>query len=197
MYGNIWLDRHWKCGMFSSLYRINKTFFLHGLCSVCVLLLVLLLLLLFYIAAQWNDPLMRDQPSCEGQFILCVWNRSLNMSMPINPSRLLRPLFLENRSGELRTQKLTSRLVRTQSLNVLPVKPGVGQHIATHATLTVRNFFLISTLPVHSLQFFQNLSRFFVPALAVANTGFCVGSQNKTGHPAGCRFPCWVPTEYK
>ena len=31
------------------------------------------------------------------------------------------------RSGELRTQKLKSHLVRTQSLNVLPLKPGVGQ----------------------------------------------------------------------
>ena len=43
---------------------------------------------------------------------------------------------------------------------------------------------LISTLPV------QNLSRFFFPVLAVANTGSCVGPQNKIGHPAGCRFPC-------
>ena len=34
------------------------------------------------------------------------------------------------RSGELRTQKLKSHLVRTQSLNVLPLKPGVGQYIA-------------------------------------------------------------------
>ena len=31
---------------------------------------------------------------------------------------------------------------RTQSLNVLPLKPGVGQYIAIHATLTARNFFL-------------------------------------------------------
>ena len=46
------------------------------------------------------------------------------------------------RSGELRTQKLESHLVRTQSLNVLPLKPGVGQYIATHATLTASDFFL-------------------------------------------------------
>ena len=47
------------------------------------------------------------------------------------------------------------------------------------------------------LQFFsENFSRFF-PALAVTNTGSCVGLQNKTGHPACCRFPSWVPTEYK
>ena len=76
------------------------------------------------------------------------------------------------RSGELRTQKLKSHLVRTQSLNVLPLKPGVGQYIAIHATLTARDFFLlISTLPVHSPAFCPNLSQFF-PVLAVANTWF-------------------------
>ena len=46
------------------------------------------------------------------------------------------------------------------------------------------------------LHFFQNFSRFF-PVLAAANTGSCVGPQNKIGHPVGCRFPCWVPAEYK
>ena len=46
------------------------------------------------------------------------------------------------RSGELRTQKSRSHLVRMQSLNVLPFKPGVGQYIAIHATLTARDFFL-------------------------------------------------------
>ena len=39
------------------------------------------------------------------------------------------------------------------------------------------------------LHFFQNLSRFF-PVLAVANTGSCVGPQNKIGLPTGGRFPC-------
>ena len=49
-------------------------------------------------------------------------------------------------------------------------------------------------LPFRSihLHFLQNLSQFF-PVLAVANTGSCVGPQNKIGHPVGCRFPCWVP----
>ena len=80
------------------------------------------------------------------------------------------------RSGELRTQKLKSHLVRTQSLNALPLKPGVGQYIAIHAILTARDFFLA----------------YFYPSspFAVANTGSCVGPQNKIGHPAGCRFPC-------
>ena len=36
--------------------------------------------------------------------------------------------------------------------NVLPLKPGAGQNIATHASSTVRNFFLvlIRTFSVHS-----------------------------------------------
>ena len=95
-----------------------------------------------------------------------------------------------SRSGELRTQKLKSHLVRTQSLNVLLLKPGVGRYIAMHATLTARDFFLISTLPVHSPAFFfQNRSR-FLSVLAVVNTTSCVGPQNKTGHPSGCRILC-------
>ena len=56
-------------------------------------------------------------------------------------------LLLLPRSGELRTQKLKSRLVRTQSLNVLPLKSGVGRYIAIHATLTARNFFLVYFYP--------------------------------------------------
>ena len=46
------------------------------------------------------------------------------------------------RSGELWKQKLKSHLMRTQSLKVLFLKPGVGQYIAMHATLTARDFFL-------------------------------------------------------
>ena len=99
-------------------------------------------------------------------------------------------VFVVVGSGELRTQKLKSNLLRTQSLKVLPLQSGVGQYIAIHATLTARHFFLAdTTLPVHSLALSQNLSRIFL-VLAVANTGSCVGPQNKIGHPAGCRFPC-------
>ncbi len=36
------------------------------------------------------------------------------------------------RGGELPTQKLKSHLVRTQSLNILPLKPGVGQYTAIY-----------------------------------------------------------------
>ena len=56
-------------------------------------------------------------------------------------------LFKLPRSGELRLQKLKSHLVRTQSLNVLPLQPGVGQYIAIRATLTARDFFLAYFYP--------------------------------------------------
>ena len=46
------------------------------------------------------------------------------------------------------------------------------------------------------LHFFQNLSRFFLCWLWLTH-GSCVGLQNKIGHPAGGRFPCCVPAEYK
>ena len=94
------------------------------------------------------------------------------------------------RKGELRTQKLESRLVRTQSLNVLPLETG-GQYVAILATLTARDFFLTYFYP--SCPFtciFSKSSPDFFHVLAVADTGSCVGLQNKIGHPAGCRFPC-------
>ena len=86
--------------------------------------------------------------------------------------------------------EVKSHLVRTQSLNVLPFKPGVGQYIAIHAALTARDFFLAYFyLLVHSPAFFPNLSQFFLCSLLLTH-GSCVGPQNKIGHPAGCRFPC-------
>ena len=54
-------------------------------------------------------------------------------------------------------------------------------------------FLLFRSIHLH---IFQNFS-WFLPVLDVANTGSCVGPQNKIGHPAGCRFPCLEPTEYK
>ena len=43
-------------------------------------------------------------------------------------------------------------------LNVLSLKPGVGQYIAIHAAFTARDFFLTSTLLVHSPAFFPKTS---------------------------------------
>ena len=95
------------------------------------------------------------------------------------------------RSGELRTQKLKSHLVRTQSLNVLPLKPGVGQYIAMHATLTARDFFLVyfyTSGPFTCI--FSKTSPDFSLCWLWLTHGSCVDPQNKIGHPAGCRFPC-------
>ena len=50
-------------------------------------------------------------------------------------------------NGELWMQKLKSCLLRTWSWKVLPLKPGVGQYIAIHATLTARDFFLANFYP--------------------------------------------------
>ena len=49
--------------------------------------------------------------------------------------------------GELWMQKLKSHLVRTWSLNVLPLKPGVSWYIPIRAMLTARDFFLAYFYP--------------------------------------------------
>ena len=51
-------------------------------------------------------------------------------------------MFIAHAEWGAAAQKLKSHLLRTQSLEVLPLEPGVCQYIATHATLTVRDFFL-------------------------------------------------------
>ena len=63
----------------------------------------------------------------------------------------------------LRTQKLKSHLLRTQSLKVLPLNFAVGQYIAIHATLTARDFFLAYsyTSGPFTCIFSKNLARFF------------------------------------
>ena len=100
------------------------------------------------------------------------------------------------RNGEPRTQKFKSHLMRTQSLNVLALKPGVGQYIAIHATLTARDFFLAYFyISGPCTCIFSKTSRFFLCWLWLTH-GSCVGLQNKIGHPVGCRFPCLAPVEY-
>ena len=75
-------------------------------------------------------------------------------------------------SGELGTQILESHLVRTQSLNVLPLKPGVGQYIAIRATLTARDFFLAYFYPSGPFTCIFPKPLPIFPVLAVANTWF-------------------------
>ena len=68
---------------------------------------------------------------------------------------------------------IVTHLVRTQSLNVLPFKPGVGQYIAIHATLTARDFFLayLDTSGPFTCIFSKNSPEIF-PLFTVANTWF-------------------------
>ena len=69
-------------------------------------------------------------------------------------------------------QKLKSHLVRTQCLNVPPLKPGVGQYIAIHAMLSARDFFLAYFYPSSPFTcIFSKTSPDFFPVLAVDNTG--------------------------
>ena len=51
--------------------------------------------------------------------------------------------------------------MRTQSLKVFLLKPGVGQYIAMHAKPGISSL-LISTLPVHSPAFFPKPLKFFL-----------------------------------
>ena len=115
----------------------------------------------------------------------------LRVSFAVHQAVFRSVAMLLPRSGEMRTQKLKSHLVKTQNLNVLPLKLGVGQYIAVHATLTARDFFLAYFYPSGPFTciFPQNLSRFLLCWLWLTH-GSCVGRQNKIGHPAGRRFQC-------
>ena len=83
------------------------------------------------------------------------------MTCEINTSQHSGDCFLAPRSGKLRTQKLKSHLVRTQSLNVFLLKPGVG--LPGISSLLI--------LHVHSPAFFSKPLPIW-PVLAVANTWF-------------------------
>ena len=78
------------------------------------------------------------------QVLLYWWGRQFESSF----TKIFQMLLSScPRGGELPTQKLKSHLVRTQSLNILPLKPGVGQYTAIYATLTARDFFLAYFYP--------------------------------------------------
>ena len=64
------------------------------------------------------------------------------------------------------------QLVRTQSLNVLPLKPGVGQYIAIHATLTAMDFLPAYFYPPGPFTCIFPKSLPIFPVFAVANTWF-------------------------
>ena len=68
--------------------------------------------------------------------------------------------------------------------------------VYSHTCYAYCQEFLPLFLPFRSvhLHLFQNLSRFLLCWLWLTHDS-CVGPQNKTGHPAKCRFLCWVPTD--
>ena len=93
-------------------------------------------------------------------------------------------LFFLPQSGAADAE-IKSLLVRTQSLNVLPLKPGVGQYIAIHATLTASDFFLAYVYSSGLFTcIFPNLSRLLL-FWQWLTQGSCVVPQSKKGHPAG------------
>ena len=65
----------------------------------------------------------------------------------------IRSVSERDRSGVVRTQRLKTDLLRTQSSKVLPLKPGAGQYIAKHATPAPKisslqiSTFLVPTYP--------------------------------------------------
>ena len=81
----------------------------------------------------------------------------------IHESRGPSPLF-KLCSWELRMQKLKFHLLRIRISKVLLLKPGAGQYIAMHATLTARDFFLANFYPSgpFTCVFFKTSSKFFV-----------------------------------
>ena len=78
---------------------------------------------------------------------LLLWATDVLVLLCYVYSSSIEVINLTPRSGELRTLKLKSHLLKTHSLNVLFLKPGVGQYIALHATLTARDFFLAYFYP--------------------------------------------------
>ena len=77
---------------------------------------------------------------CLCQFLSASLSLSLSLSL-INPFPNVLNHTVIPHSGEQWMHKLKFHLVRTQNLNIPPFKPGVGQYIAIHATLTARDFF--------------------------------------------------------
>ena len=62
--------------------------------------------------------------------------------------------------------------MRTQSLNVLPLIPAVGQYIVIHAKLAARDFFLAYFYPSSPFTCISAKPLPISPVLAAANTWF-------------------------
>ena len=82
----------------------------------------------------------------------CCMHRLFDSNVLMSPSRGPHIMVL-------RTQKLRTRLLKTQSSKILSLKPGAGQHITMYATFTARDFFLTNFNPCGPFTciFIQNL----------------------------------------
>ena len=159
----------------------------------------------------WTESLRKlcDRPEREGKQTNKQTENPQAMSLRTEPTRNFRfDLNINDRclviySGQIPQWGAADAEIKvpfgeTTELNGSPFKAW-SRSVYSHTCYAYCQGFLpCSFLPFSSihLHFAQNLSWVF-PVSAMANTGFCVGSQNKKGHPAGCRFPCWVFTEYK
>ena len=148
-----------------------------GVCDALVLILSMPVTLLF--ASFYGSKV----------FLVCVlcrlWQQKIVIVVIVVVLLLL--LLIRHRccgcpcGGVLRMQKLKTHFLRTQSSNVLPLKPGVGQYIAMHAT----NFFPAKFyLPGPFTSISPQTSPKCFHLLAVANAGSWLGPQNKIGHLA-------------
>ena len=122
-----------------------------------------------------------DAETEEDRAVMSSFSRRLRSwlgSVAANPQWGAADAEIKVPSGEIR------------SLNVPPLKPGVGKKKkAIHAALTARDFFVAYFYPSGPFTSIFPKPLPIFPVLAMANTGPCVGPQNKIGHPTGCRFP--------
>ena len=94
---------------------------------------------------QWSWNFQHESPleTCVHhllyQLLGCSWNHLYQLT-----SRVHSFVSLQWGAGDT---EIKSHLLRTQSLKVLPLKPGVGQYMAMHAMLTARDFFLANFYP--------------------------------------------------
>ena len=121
---------------------------------------------------------------CDSNKKILIPNHTLSLSLARS---LACSVSLTPRSGELRTQKLKSHLMRTQSLKVLPLKPGVGQYIAMYVTLTARDFFFANFYP------FGPATCIFFPKPLLNFSCVSCGYHQFLRRPAEQnRSPCWM-----
>ena len=93
--------------------------------------------------------------------------------------------------GTADAEILKTHPLRTQRSKVLLFKTGGGPYKAMRATHTAMDLFLANFVLFRSIYLHfppkKNLSPVF-PVLAVANTGSCVGLQDKIEHLALCYY---------